>query len=199
MKNIRLLVMIEAAFFAAFAMILDFLPSIKLSPAISISFAMVPIFILAFRRGMLAGILAGFLWGLLQVMLGDAYYLTPLQFFIEYFIAFASVGFAGILAPLIQNNYQKGNKRIALAWVVAATFIGSIARYFWHFLAGVIFWGKYAPEGMSPVLYSFIMNGTTFVGAFVFCTIVLLVILASAPRLVQAETFMTKKQVKKAS
>lgn len=198
MKNIRLLVMVEAAFFAAFAMILDFLPSIKLSPAISISFAMVPIFILAFRRGMLAGILAGFLWGLLQVMLGDAYYLAPLQFFIEYFLAFASVGFAGLLSSLIQRSFEKEHKKTALAWVVAATFVGSIARYFWHFLAGVIFWGDYAPEGTSPLVYSFIANGTTFVGAFVFCAIVLAVILASAPRLVQAESF-TLKNLKKAS
>ncbi|SHH13659.1 energy-coupled thiamine transporter ThiT [Virgibacillus chiguensis] len=198
MKNIRLLVMVEAAFFAAFAMILDFLPSIKLSPAISISFAMVPIFILAFRRGMLAGILAGFLWGLLQVMLGDATILTPTQFLIEYFIAFASVGFAGLLSPFIQKSFANGRKKVALTWGVAAVFVGSMARYFWHFLAGVIFWGDYAPKGTSPLVYSFIANGTTFVGAFVFCAIVLAVILASAPRLVQAET-VTLKNLKKAS
>lgn len=186
--------MIEAAFFAAFAMILDFLPSIKLSPAISISFAMVPIFILTFRRGVIAGVLSGFLWGLLQVMLGDAYYLTPLQFLIEYFIAFAFVGFAGLLYPVIQKNVQNGNKKVALAWVVAATLVGSIARYFWHFLAGVIFWGKYAPKGMSPVVYSFIANGATMLGAFVFCSVVLVVLLASAPRLIQTDEFTAKRK-----
>ncbi len=186
--------MIEAAFFAAFAMILDFLPSIKLSPAISISFAMVPIFILAFRRGVIAGVLSGFLWGLLQVMLGDATILTPTQFLIEYFIAFAFVGFAGLLYPVIQKNVQNGNKKVALAWVVAAALVGSIARYFWHFLAGVIFWGEYAPEGMSPVVYSFIANGTTMLGAFVFCSVVLVVLLASAPRLIQTDEFTAKRK-----
>ncbi|WP_077302687.1 energy-coupled thiamine transporter ThiT [Virgibacillus pantothenticus] len=194
MRNVRLLVMIEAAFFAAFAMILDFLPSIKLSPAISISFAMVPIFILAFRRGVIAGVLSGFLWGLLQVMLGDATILTPTQFLIEYFIAFAFVGFAGLLYPVIQKNVQNGNKKVALAWVVAAALVGSIARYFWHFLAGVIFWGEYAPEGMSPVVYSFIANGTTMLGAFVFCSVVLVVLLASAPRLIQTDEFTAKRK-----
>ncbi|NBJ71323.1 MULTISPECIES: energy-coupled thiamine transporter ThiT [Clostridia] len=194
MKNIKLLVMIEAAFFAAFAFILDLLPSIKLSPAISISFAMVPIFILAFRRGVAAAVLSGFLWGLLQVMLGDATILTPTQFLIEYFIAFAFVGFAGLLYPVIQKNVQNGNKKVALAWIVTATLVGSTARYFWHFLAGVIFWGEYAPKGMSPIVYSFIANGATMLGAFVFCSVVLGVLLASAPRLIQPDEFTAKRK-----
>jgi hypothetical protein len=96
MKNLKLVAMIGAAFFAAFAFILDLLPSIQLAPWMSISFAMVPIFILAFRWGVKVGLLSGFLWGLLQVVLGNAYYLAPIQFLIEYFLAFAFVGCAGL-------------------------------------------------------------------------------------------------------
>lgn len=48
MKKMSLVTLIEAAFFAAIALVLDLLPSIKLTPAVSISFAMVPIFIIAF-------------------------------------------------------------------------------------------------------------------------------------------------------
>ena len=58
MKNFKLVAMIEAAFFAAFAFILDLLPSIQLAPWISISFAMVPIFIVAFRWGVKGGLLS---------------------------------------------------------------------------------------------------------------------------------------------
>lgn len=196
MRNLRLLVMIEVAFFAAFAFILDILPSIKISPAISISFAMVPIFILAFRRGVVAGLLSGFLWGLLQVVFGDAVYLTPVQFMLEYFIAFAFVGFGGLFYAIIQKSFQNGHKKAALAWIVLATLVGSLARYFWHFIAGVVFWGKYAPEGMSPVIYSLIVNGTTMLGAFVLCSVVLVAVLASAPRIIMENSSYTNKSKK---
>lgn len=199
MKKLQLVAMIEAAFFAAFAFILDLLPSIKLSPWISISFAMVPIFIIAFRWGFKVSLLSGFLWGLLQVVLGDAYYLSPVQFLIEYFLAFAFVGFAGLFYKTIQNYFQNGNKKKALYWVVLATFVGSFARYLMHFIAGVIFWGDYAPEGMSPVIYSLIVNGGTMLGAFVLCAVVLVLLLGSAPRIIKRKNTMTTLHQKHAS
>ena len=76
MKNLKLVTMIEVAFFAAFSFILDMLPSIQLAPWLTISFAMVPIFILAFRWGLKAGLLSGFIWGLLQVVLGDFFFIV---------------------------------------------------------------------------------------------------------------------------
>lgn len=91
MMNTRLVVLLEASLMAAFAVILDLLPSIKLSPSISISIAMVPIFLLSYRRGWRAGILAGFVWGILQIALGDAWIATPVQMIVEYFIAFAFI------------------------------------------------------------------------------------------------------------
>ena len=184
MKNFKLVAMIEAAFFAAFAFILDLLPSIQLAPWMSISFAMVPIFILSFRWGVKVGLLSGFLWGLLQVVLGNAYYLAPIQFLIEYFLAFAFVGCAGLFYKTIQTHFQTGAKKKALLWVIIATFVGSLARYFWHFVAGVVFWGEYAPEGMSPVIYSLIVNGVTMIGAFVLCSIVLVLLLAKGSRII---------------
>lgn len=185
MKKIGLLAMIEASFFAAFALILDLLPSIKISPSISISFAMVPIFIVAFRWGTKVALASGFLWGLLQVAVGDVWFLTPVQFAIEYFIAFAFVGFAGLFYQTIQTHLKSGNKKSLLLWIVIATFVGSIARYFWHFVAGFIFWGEYAPEGMSPVLFSLVANGSTMLGAAVLCSIVLALLILNAPRLLE--------------
>jgi len=185
MKKLSLLALIEASFFAAFALILDLLPSIDLGPWISISFAMVPIFILAFRWGLKVSFLAGFIWGLLQFAVGDAYFLTPIQFLIEYFVAFAFIGFAGFFIKPIQAEFQKGDKKKALSWVVIAIFVGSIARYFWHFLAGIIFWGSYAPEGMSPVIYSLVVNGGAMLGSAILCAIVLLALLSNAPRLIK--------------
>jgi thiamine transporter len=184
MKKLSLIAMIEASFFAAFAIILDFLPSIKLSPSISISVAMIPIFILAFRRGFKVSFIAGLLWGILQIAMGDAWIATPLQAFIEYFVAFACIGFAGLFYRAIQNQLRTGSKKKAMGLVVLAVFIGSFARYFWHFIAGVLFFGSYAPKGMSPVLFSFLANGATMLGAAILCSIVAVLIVSSAPRLI---------------
>jgi len=184
MKKIKLVALIEAAFFAAIAMVLDLLPSIHITPAVSISFAMVPIFILAFRWGFRVSFISGFLWGLLQVVTGDIYFLSLDQFLIEYFIAFAFAGFAGLFHGVIQKALQQGSKLSVATWVVLAVFVGSLARYFWHFVAGVIYWGDYAPEGTSPFMYSLIVNGGTMIGAAVLCSIVLILLVSASKRII---------------
>lgn len=161
MRNTNLQAMIESAILAAFALIIDILPlSIKLPTGGSISFAMIPIFIIAYRWGFKMAFLGGLIWGLLQIVVGDAYILTPVQAFIEYFIAFAFIGFAGLFYRPIQkalasNNSnaehssfgsrkdkptsKQNNGKKALVYIILATFIGSFARYFCHFIAGIIF------------------------------------------------------------
>lgn len=187
MKKFSLLALIEIAICSAFAFVLDLLPSIKLSPAISISFAMIPIFIVAIRWGVKASFVSGLLWGLIQVVSGEAAgnILSPVQGFIEYFIAFAFIGISGFFKPLIQASILENNKRKVIFWIVVATFIGSICRYFWHFLAGFIFWGQYAPKGQSAVLYSLIVNGTTMICSFILCAIILSILITMSPRLVK--------------
>ncbi|PFA68416.1 energy-coupled thiamine transporter ThiT [Bacillus sp. AFS015802] len=188
MKNARLVVLLEASLMAAFAVILDMLPSIKLSPSISISIAMVPIFLLSYRRGWRAGLIGGFVWGILQIALGDAWIVTPVQMVIEYFIAFAFIGFAGIFAGRIQAALGSSRQFKTILWVVVATFVGSLARYFWHFIAGFVFFAEYAPDDMSPLLFSFITNGITMLGSAFLCSVVMGFIITMAPRLIKAGT-----------
>ncbi|MGD8566048.1 MAG: energy-coupled thiamine transporter ThiT [Candidatus Bathyarchaeota archaeon] len=40
------------------------------------------------------------------------------------------------------------------------TAVGVLGRFIAHFVSGVVFFGSYAPEGMSPIVYSAIYNGT---------------------------------------
>ncbi|KFM99762.1 energy-coupled thiamine transporter ThiT [Bacillus clarus] len=206
MRNTNLQAMIESAILAAFALIIDILPlSIKLPTGGSISFAMIPIFIIAYRWGFKTAFLGGLIWGLLQIVVGDAYILTPVQAFIEYFIAFAFIGFAGLFyrpiqKALITSNNSNENHSIlgsrkdkpeaknqqgkkVFVYIILATFIGSFARYFCHFIAGIIFWGQYAPKGQSAVLYSLIVNGSTMIGSFILCTALLLLLFTTSPRL----------------
>jgi thiamine transporter len=187
MSSRRLQPWIEAAILAALALILDLLPSIRLGPWISISFAMVPVFLVAFRWEVKAGLLSGFLWGLLQVITGDFYYLQIIQFIVEYFIAFACVGLAGLFVRQIQNSFQNGQKGKGMVYIVIAIFVGSFARYIWHYIAGIVFWGSYAPKGMSPAYYSLTVNGPAWLGSFLLCAVVILILVSVSPKLLQVK------------
>ncbi|MDK8640860.1 energy-coupled thiamine transporter ThiT [Niallia taxi] len=184
MKKMGLVVLIEIAIFAAIALVLDLLPSIHLGASGSISIAMVPIFIIAFRWGFKASATAGFLWGLLQIVTGDLQALAFWQVILEYFLAFACIGFAGLFMPTIQSKLKIGEKGAASLVMAAAILTGSAIRYFWHFLAGVTIWAQYAPEGQSALAYSLFYNGVPFIGASVLCSIVTVILLSAAPRLV---------------
>ncbi|AYV66570.1 MULTISPECIES: energy-coupled thiamine transporter ThiT [Niallia] len=182
MRNMKLVVMIEVAIMAAVALILDLLPSIPIFNT-SISFAMVPIFIVAFRWGFKASASAGFLWGLLQIVF-DLQALTFWQVILEYLVAFACIGFAGLFASSIQKALKTEQKGIATGLIILAVVVGGFTRYIWHFIAGVTIWASYAPKGMSPFINSLIVNGGSYVGATILCSIILVLLLVSAPRIV---------------
>ncbi|ABS23686.1 energy-coupled thiamine transporter ThiT [Bacillus cytotoxicus] len=187
MRNTNLQAMIESAILAAFALIIDILPlSIKIPTGGSVSFAMIPIFIIAYRWGFKMAFLGGLIWGLLQIVFGDAYILTPIQAVIEYFIAFAFIGFAGLFYRSIQKAISNNQGKKVLLYIILGTLIGSFARYFCHFIAGIIFWGQYAPKGQSAFLYSFIVNGSIMLASFALCTVLLLLLYTTSPRLFQS-------------
>jgi thiamine transporter len=52
------------------------------------------------------------------------------------------------LAGLIRHNFYLG---------ILLSFAG---RFLCHFISGIVFFASYAPEGMSPVLYSLTVNGS---------------------------------------
>lgn len=167
---------IEISLFAALALVLDiFTQPFKFGPWISFSFKMLPIFIVTFRWGMKAGMLSGLIWGLLQIVSGQASggILTPLQAFIEYFIAFSMIGSAGIMKPFIISPSNKNNKFLTYLYILLGVMIGSAGRYFCHFVAGIIFWGQYAPKNISPIYYSAIINGSSWLSETISCVLVL--------------------------
>ncbi|AWN18503.1 energy-coupled thiamine transporter ThiT [Streptococcus sobrinus] len=169
----------EIAIFAGLAMVLDiFTQPLAIGPWISLSFKMTPIFLLAFRRGAKPAIMAGFIWGILQVALGQAAggWLNLWQGFLEYFIAFSLIGFAGLIKPWLNQSLKKNQTVRSLSLMVVGVLIGSLARYCIHFIAGILFWGSYAPKGQSALLYSAIINGSSFLGETLACIVALLLL-----------------------
>ena len=182
--------MIEVALLATIAYILDLVTQpMSLGPWISLSFKMVPIFLLSFRWGVKAGAMGGFIWGLLQVVTGEAAggWLTPIQGFLEYFVAFSLIGLSGIVKPTLDKAIRDKKRVQTLTYITVGVVLGGFARYLIHYIAGVIFWGSYAPEGQSAYLYSLIVNSSSFIGETIASLIVFFILQEFLGRLLITE------------
>ena len=174
-RKMVLRVWIEGTIFAAIAMALSFLP-VRIGSSFEISLGMIPIILYSLRRGIKAGILSAFIWGLLHFPLAQVYYLTVFQVIIEYILAFGFAGFAGAFSIKLQQAIKNENKRKGRFLIVRAVFLGTFMRYFWHFIAGILFWGSFAFGGMSPVVFSFVMNGLSGLATAIVASIVLVIL-----------------------
>ncbi|WP_188454599.1 energy-coupled thiamine transporter ThiT [Virgibacillus oceani] len=185
MRSKRTLFLIEVAIFAAFAYLLDIIPflSFKIwAQGGSVSFAMIPIFIIAFRWGLKGGLLSGLLWGILQVAIGPASIYTPLQGFIEYGLAFTVLGFAGVFQKPVQQAIKDGRAKASTAYIMLGVLIGSSLRFIAHYTAGIAFFAEYAPPGQSVWIYSFVYNLSYMAPSFIICTIAVSFLFNKQPR-----------------
>ena len=120
----------------------------------SFGLEMLPILFIAVRRGVLPAVVAGGLFGLLQLtgVAGTPYIYHPLQALLDYPLAFAALGLAGFVpvGPL--------DRPASVARLFAAVAVGSTARLAFHFLSGLIFFAEYAPAWEAPWLYAITYN-----------------------------------------
>jgi thiamine transporter len=185
-KRNNTLFLVEVAVFSALAYLLDFvsgLLSLKIWPqGGSISIAMIPVFLMAFRWGIKGGLLSGFLLGLLQVILGTPQILTIVQALLDYGIAFTVIGLAGIFSNQIKNGLENKNKAKWITYVVLGTFLGSALRYLAAVLSGIVFFAHYAPEGQPIEIYSLIYNGTYMLPSFILSAIIVILVISAAPK-----------------
>jgi len=159
MRNTKLITMIEGAIIAGVCVALSFIPLNTANASFDLSLGLIPLGIFALKRGALPAMAVGFVWGLLLIVLGKAYILMIPQVLLEYPVAFAFGGLGGILAPVLLRELSADRMGAAIRTIVFSGLISAAARWFFHFLAGLIFWGDFAPEGMSPVAFSLFFNG----------------------------------------
>ncbi|MCD8502462.1 MAG: energy-coupled thiamine transporter ThiT [Bacillaceae bacterium] len=171
----------EIAMMAALAIILDFAKIGGFwAQGGSVSLAMVPILLIAYRRGLKVGLITGFIVGAIQMTYG--YYFHPAQIFLDYTIAYGVVGFAGLFkyAPDTSKERQ-------VVSIVVGVFLGSFLRFIAHFISGVVFFGKYAPEGWNEVWYSIVYNASYMLPAFLLSAAVLILLSNTEPKLLQGK------------
>ena len=118
--------------------------------------AMVPLLLLSYRYGPGIGALAGFLYGLINIIQAP-FIVHPVQVLFDYPLPYMAMGLAGLWS----GHLYRGT---ALAF---------LARFLCHVVSGVVFFASYAPEGMNPLAYSLVFNATYLIPEFVICCIIL--------------------------
>jgi thiamine transporter len=189
----RTLFMTEIAIFAALALLLDLVSGFVFSriwpQGGSVSIAMVPIFLMAYRWGIKGGMLTGFLLGLLQIVSGTAWIATPIQGLIDYFLAFTVVGFTGLFMNKFVNHFKKGNRLKANLYGVVGMFVGSLLRFICHFITGIVFFESYAPKGQPVALYSLVYNGTYMLASFILSAVVVMLLYSAASKVLLKKAY----------
>ena len=113
---------------------------------------MIPLLFLTYRYGAGIGCLAGFLYGMMNLM-QDAFILHPLQVLFDYPLPYMALSLAALFP----------------AHRMASTALAFLARFFCHIVSGVVFFASYAPAGTSPLVYSLTFNATYLVPECLIC------------------------------
>ena len=129
----------------------------------SINLGMLPIFWLALRRGPKIGIFAGAVFGVVDLAI-EPFVVHPIQFILDYPLAFACLGLAGFF------------RKLTVAGPVLGVVVGGSARFLCHFTSGVIYFPMYAPEGMNVIVYSAIYNATYMIPSIIICAIIIVIL-----------------------
>lgn len=159
----------NAALCIALATVLSFVRLYKMPQGGSITPAsMLPLFLFAYAYGVGPGMLVGAAYGLVQ-FLQDAYFVHPIELLLDYPLAFAMLGLAGLAA----NFSDKWG-------LIPGIILGTFGRFVCVFVSGVIFFGTFAPEGQNVLVYSAVYNGLYLVPEAIIC-----IVLAMIPQIRQ--------------
>lgn len=191
MRNKRVLLMVEIAIFAALGFVLDFI-AFRMPQGGSVSLVMIPIVLMAFRRGIVAGVGTGLLVGLLQIVTGFisvaplSFGFVVMQVILDYLLAYGVVGLAAVMRGryLEAARAKKTGKIIAI--VALGVLIGSFLRYVIHVITGILFFGMFA-EG-NVFVYSAVYNATYMIPVAIVAAIVCSLLFITAPRLTQPDS-----------
>lgn len=157
-SHLRIRALCEGAIMVALAQILSY---IKLFPNMpnggSITFAMFPICFFAVRWGLGRGLMAGFIFGLLQLLLDITNVWGWQSILLDYLVAFTPLGLAGLF---------KGK-----AWgIFPGTILGCAVRFVVHFISGVTIYRIYEPTKIPGIgvfddatVYSLVYNASYMV------------------------------------
>ena len=199
-KKISTKVIVETALLTAFAFILDYLQGIicDFMPfwpnGGSVGIAMVPIFILAIRRGVIPGVLGGMILGLIDMIdgiwispvAGDSIFLAFICILLDYILGWTLVGLAGLFSNKIKHsttNFETSK------WAIIGICTGGFARLFILFLSGSILWSKGTEilgitVDLPWALYSLLYNSSYIIPCIILCILVIIPIITTKAKFI---------------
>ena len=156
-SHLRIRALCEGAILVALAFILSFVKLYELPNGGSLTPAMFPILLYALRWGLPRGLIAGFVFGLLQLIFDGAYAWGWQSMVLDYLLAFTPLGLAGLF---------KGK-----AWgIFPGTVLGCAARFVIHYISGITIYRIIEPTAVpgfgtfdNAHLYSLVYNGSYMV------------------------------------
>ncbi len=182
----RLVVLAEGAVMIALAFVLAQIKLFTLPYGGSVTLAMIPLVIMAYRHGIKWGGATAFIFGVLKLILGfeNVMYCNTLIaqigcVMLDYLVAYTVLGLAPLFGKIV------GSKRV-LGAVIGTVFAG-LLRFVCSFFSGWLLWGSYAPEGQGPVLYSLIYNGSYMLPNIVIAAVLVGILAKTAPKVLFEE------------
>lgn len=183
----------EAGAIIALAKVLDLIVIYRMPMGGSVTLAsMAPLFFFAIRWGWKAGMFVGFVYGIVNMMLGG-YVVHPMQMLLDYPIAFAMCGLAGLPDARGKNDFLS---------YLPAMILATVMRFLMHFVSGLIFYssidftesGASLIEALKPsnwaasIVYSLGYNATFLIPDLLICLIVIGLLWKPMRRILRPQT-----------
>lgn len=169
----KVYVLVEGALMIALAEILSFIKLWEMPWGGSVVLAMVPLVLYSVRWGLKNGLIASFIFGVLQFMFDGGFAIGWESIIGDYLLAFTVLGLAGLFC---------GKK----PGVFPGTLVAGVARFLVHYVVGATIWAAYMPEeffGMTmttPWVYSLLYN-VAYMGPNIIITLVVFGLLYATP------------------
>lgn len=155
MRNIRVMVIVEIALTVALGAVLNLVRIWHMPQGGTISFVMLPLLVLALRRGPRVALVAGIVYGGFDYLIDPYPPLTWVQPLLDYPVAYGTAALAGLCSGMWHR--ARGSKA-NVATILFAALLFTLARYAVHTVSGAVFFGEYAPAGQPVIVYSLLYN-----------------------------------------
>ncbi len=166
MKKVNVLV--EIAICVAMAVVCSFIKVWEMPQGGSVALTMIPILIVAVRRGVASGTVAGAIYGAVSMLLSGVIY-HPMSILLDYVLAFGLLGIAGFF-------------KSSLPRVLVGCTAGVAGRFLSSLVSGAVLFAEYAPAGQNPWVYSLIYQATYMVPELVIALVVIGFLYKKAPK-----------------
>lgn len=117
--------------------------------------SLLPLMIYSYMFGIRRGIILCFLYGILQAI-QDPWIIHPLQFLLDYPLAFSMIGLAGVFREIGLF------KKLPIFAFILGGILAVVLRYLSHVGSGIFAFGMYAEEGYTAVAWGFLYNTFAF-------------------------------------